>query len=626
MLDFLRQKAQSTVIQVIIVVIILVFVFWGVGGNQGNGINAVATVNDEPITYGEYQRAYDARVSQLREQLGGNIPDGLLQTLGVKEQVIDDLVQRALIKEAAGEIGLLVGDDEVRARIQEMEAFKNDGVFDVGWYKQILAGNRMTATEFEITMKSDMLLGKVMEHLKRFGGVAESELRDRFDYDYRQKKISYVALKPADFVEKVVIADEALTTFFAEHQDNYRPAAQIKLKYVLFPFVGSGDLEIPAETIAAYYEQHKDEYVVPEQRRARHILVMTAEGDSEEVITAKRQKAEALLKQAREGADFAALARAKSEDKGSAVQGGDLGFFGRGQMVKPFEDGVFGLGEGDLTLVRSDFGFHVIKLEKIRPLRLKTLAEVREEIVAAIKVGERKNLALKEANAAYEQIILAGSLEKYAENGGVLRETGFFTRADPAEFLQANPGLQTAAFGLRQGELSSLLEGDNGYAILYGQEVKEPAPPELVKVKKEVTRDFVTQRSQELAKEAAAAILAAIKSGAAIAAEAGKFGLSVAESPLISRAERANSSLPAPLLEAGLGLTAAAPYPDTVVAVGETWYVAAFKGEQEASAEKFAEKKDEIGRQLAEENKSAIFRSWLAFLRDRAEIEIDKKF
>jgi peptidyl-prolyl cis-trans isomerase D len=626
MLDYLRQKAQSTVIQVIIVVIILVFVFWGVGDNQGNGVNAVATVNDEPITYGEYQRAYDERISQLRDQLGGNIPDGLLQSLGVKEQVIDDLIQRALIKEAAGELGLMASDDEVRAKIQDMEAFKNDGVFDVGWYKQILVGNRMTAPEFEMRMKSDMLLGKVMEHLRHFGGVAESELKDRFDYDYRQKKISYVALNPADFEEKVTVEDEALAKFFAERQDNYRGEAQIKLKYVMFPFAGSGELEIPAETITAYYEQHKDEYVAPEQRQARHILVMIDAGDSEEVIAEKRQKAEGLLKQVREGADFAVLARAKSDDKGSAVRGGDLGFFGRGQMVKPFEDGVFGMREDDLTLVRSDFGFHVIKLGKIKPLQLKTLAEVRDSIIAKIKDDELKNLVFKKANAAYEQIILAGSLEKYAENGGVLQETGFFTRQDPADLLKANPGLQATAFGLRQGELSSLLEGENGYAILYAQEIKEPPAPELAKVKKEVTGDYVAQRSRELTKEAAEAILAAIGTGGAIETEAGKFGARIEESPLISRAERANSKLPAPLFEAGLGLTATAPYPDKVITAGQTWYVAAFKGEQAASAAKFAEKKDEIGKKLAEENKSAILGSWLAFLRDRAEIEIDKRF
>lgn len=626
MLEFLRQKAQSTVIQVIIVVIILVFVFWGVGSNQGSGVNAAATVNDEPVTYTEFQRSYDTRVNQLREQLGGNIPDGLLQTLGVKDQILNELIQRALLRQGAGEAGLLVGDAEVRAKIQAMDVFKNEGGFDVGWYKQILAGNRMSATDFETSMKADMLVSKVLDHLSNFGGVADSELRDRFDYDYRQKKFSYAALEPASFEKKVVVDDEVLATFFAENQNNYRGESQLKLRYVLFPFDANAKLDIPEDSISSYFEQHRDEYVVPEQRQARHILIALDEGDSEDVITEKRQKAEGLLKQAREGADFAKLARKNSDDKGSATRGGDLGFFARGQMVKPFEDGVFGIAEGGLTLVRSDFGFHVIKLEKIKPLQVQTLAEVREAIIAKIKVDEIKKLAFKQANRAYEQIILSGSLDKYAESGGKLEETEFFSRKDVVEPLKANPVFIQAAFALRQGELSSLLEGGDSYAILYAQEIKEPEAVALAKVKKRVSQDFVSQRSQELAKEAAETILAAVQGGADLAAEAAKVGLKVEESPMISRAERGDSKLPAALLEAGLGLTAAVPYHDSVVTAGQTLYVAAFKADKEASAEKFAEKKDEISKNLTEENQNAVAGAWLAFLRDRAEVTIDSRF
>ena len=152
MLDLLRRKAQSTVIQVIIVAIILVFVFWGVGGQQGAGVNSVATVDDVPISYVDFQRAYNQQIDQLSGQFGGNIPAGLLETLGIKEQVLDGLIQRTLISLGAAETGLMASDVEVRNKIQDMEAFKQNGAFDVGWYKQILTGNRMTPTEFEQSM------------------------------------------------------------------------------------------------------------------------------------------------------------------------------------------------------------------------------------------------------------------------------------------------------------------------------------------------------------------------------------------------------------------------------------------------------------------------------------------
>ncbi len=624
MLDLLRRKAQSTVIQVIIVAIILVFVFWGVGGQQGAGVNAVATVNDVQISYPDFQRAYDQQINQLSGQFGGSIPAGLLETLGIKEQVLDGLIQRTLIGMGAAETGLRVSDVEVRSKIQEMEAFKNNGIFDVGWYKQILAGNRMNATEFEQSMKSDLLTSKVMDHLDRFGGVADGELRDRFNFDYRQKQFSYVALKADDFKKKVEIKDDELASFFDERRDSYRGESQLKLKYALFSFDEKAVLQVPEEDILKYFDQHKDEYVVPEKRRASHILVKVEEGDSEETITDKRKKAEGFLKQARAGEDFASLARKNSEDKGSGIRGGDLGFFGRGQMVKPFEDSVFGMQEGDMTLIRSEFGFHVIKLAKINPLMVRTVDEVRDSIIATIKSGTIKDLAFKQANKAYQEIILAGSLGKYAEAGGVLKETGLFTRGKAPEPLKSNPRFLATAFGLKQGELSSLVEGGTSYAILYAEEIKEPELPELDKVRKRVEKDFIKKSSEELAREAAEAMLAAVRDGGSLQEEAGK--MKVEDSPMLSRVDRAGSRLAPALLDSGLGLSAATPYPENIVTVGNTFYVTFFKAAEEASEEKFTEKQEEIRSKLLTENKNAILASWVAFLRDRSEVEIDPGF
>ncbi|MEN8141976.1 MAG: SurA N-terminal domain-containing protein [Thermodesulfobacteriota bacterium] len=626
MLDLLRRKAQSTVIQVIIVAIILVFVFWGVGTNQGGGTNAIATVNDEPITYTDYQRSYDQQINQLRSQMGGNIPAGLLETLGLKEQILESLVQKALVGQAAREAGLAVSDIEVRDKIKEMEAFKSNGVFDVGWYKQVLAGNRMSATDFELSMKSDMLTAKVMDHLNRFGGVADSELKDRFFYDYGEKQFSYVSFAAADFEKKVEVTDDELAAFFEETKDNYLGDPQFMMKYVLFPFDDSGKVKIPEEKILDYFDKHKDEYVVPEQRRAKHILLKVAEGDGDDAVTDKLKKAEGLLKQVREGADFAGLARLNSEDTGSAVRGGDLGFFGRGQMVPPFEDAVFGMNEGDLTLVRSKFGFHVIKLEKINPLMVRTVDEVREAIIARIKTGEVKNLAFEQAEGAYQKIILSGSLEKYAESGGKLKETALFTRKNVPEPFKSNPQFQGAALALNQGELSSLLEGNKSYGIFYAQEVREPAPPVLDKVKKKVRTDFVKQRAQEMAREAADAMLVALGEGASIVDEAAKQQLEVEESPLMTRADKGGSRLAPALLESGLELSGLAPFPDTIITVGNEYYVTAFRAENDPSELKFEEKKDEVRQKIDDENRNIVLASWIAYLRDRAEVEVSPGF
>ncbi|MCA1766489.1 MAG: peptidylprolyl isomerase [Desulfobulbaceae bacterium] len=460
----------------------------------------------------------------------------------------------------------------------------------------------MSVAEFEKSMKDDLLVTKVTDHLARFGGAPDSELRDRFEYNYKRRQFSYVAFEPADFAGKVEIDAGVLAEFFEEQQEQYRGEPQLKMKYVRFPFDEKSEVEIPEESIASYFQENRDDYVVPEQRRARHILIMSGEGDSQEEISVKRQKAEELLERAREGADFAELAREESDDLGSASRGGDLGFFGRGQMVKPFEDAVFGLEEGGLTMARSDFGFHVIKVEEI------------------------KNLAFKRANAAYEQIILSGSLANYAASGGQIEETEFFSRQKAIEPFKSNPAFLETAFSLKEGELSSLLEGSGSYAILYVEEIREPAVPALREVEERVKKDFVEQRSRQLAREAAEEVLAAVKEGASLQDQAARLGLKAEESPLISRAEAEGVDLPSPLVEAGLGLTAAAPYPETVVASGETLYVTGFQAEEQASEEEFAAKVEEIRRELLSENEDDILSAWLTLLRERAEVEINKSF
>jgi len=627
MLDFLRRKAQSTVIQVGILAIILVFMFWGVGGNKGNGPNSLATVNGQMVSYQDYQKLYDQKLNQLRAQLGGEIPPGLLENLGLKQQILDELIQRMLLSQGAEAAGVMVSEEEVRQAIQEMPAFQKDGVFNVEWYNKILAGNRMSVSDFEASVKNDLLTAKILGHLSRFGGVSEAELQERFDLDYRQKKFSYVAFEAGDFEKKVQINDDELAAYFESHRDSYLSQPEINLSYVLFPYGVGASYPIADEDVTAYYEQHKEDYLVPETRRARHILVKVAEDAPVTEIDQARKRAEDLLQKARDGKDFAELARQNSDDKGSAANGGDLGFFKRGQMVPPFEDAVYGLEKGGMTLVRSRFGFHVVKLEEIKPGRLKPLDEVRGAIVAKIGKEGAKNQAFKEASQAYEKIILSGSLAKYAESGGVsLKETGLFRRDQPPAVLKDEPAFLQAALGLKEGELSSIIDGASAYAVFFAKEIKKPQPPELTQVRKQVEKDFTKERSVELAREAAAKLLADLKNGVTLAEGVKGSGGKVQESPFISRVDRAGSRLDSVLIDTGLALTATKPVADQVEQVGQSFYVLDFQEEKAPPEGLFKQKHDELAAKLAEENRAELVSAWVANLRSKAEITINPSF
>lgn len=628
MLDFLRRKAQSTVIQLAIVAIILVFIFWGVGGQQGNEVNALATVNGETLSFPEYQRLYDRKLNQLRDQLGGEIPAGLLEAMDLKKQVVDEMIKGALIRQGAAASGLAVSDMEVRQAIEEMPAFRNNGVFDVKWYKDILASNRMSVTEFENSLRSDLLTAKVFGHLARFGGISEAELKERFGFDFREKKFSYVAFDAAEFEKKVLVGDKELADYFATRKDKYLAQPEVDLKYVLFPFDGNSAAPVSDEDIAAYYELNRDKFTDSETRRARHILLRAGTEVAGTELAAKQARAESLLKEAQAGKDFADLARKNSDDKGSAAQGGDLGYFGRGQMVKNFEETVFGMNKGGVSMVRTDFGFHVIKLEDVRPGRVKPLTEARDEVVAAIRKTAAKNLAFKQASESYEKIILSGSLDKFAASGGITpKQTGLFNLDSPPALLKDEPAFMLAAANLKKGELSSIIDGQTAYAVFFALDVKAPRTPDLFKVREQVKADFVKERAVELARAGAERLLTALKAGGAtMAVEAQKIGLQPQESPYLSRAALAGSQFPAGLMDAGLSLTAANPYPKKVEQVDKAFYVLAFAGDKGSPDNLLQQRHEELAKRLADENRARLVVAWESYLHDLAKIKIHPEF
>lgn len=627
MLDFLRKKAQSPVIQVTIVAIILVFIFWGVGGQQGNEVNALATVNGEKLSYLDYQRLYDQKVNQLRDQLGGELPPGLLEAMDLKKQVVDELVKMALIRQGATAAGLVVSDAEVRQAIQEMPSFRNNGVFDVKYYKDVLTANRMSVSDFENTVRADLLTAKVFGHLSRFGGVSEAELKERFGFDYREKKFSFVAFDAVDFEKRVLVSDKELADYFATRKEQYLAQPEVDLKYVLFPFDGSGAAPVSEEEIVAYYEQHREEFSDDETRRARHILVRANAETAGAVLAARQARAEALLKEAKAGKDFATLARENSDDKASAAQGGDLGYFGRGQLVKNFEDTVFGMEKGAMTLVRTESGFHVVKLEDVRPGRVKPLSEVREAVVAAVRKSGAKSQAFKQASEAYEKIILAGSLDKFAAGGGIApKQTGLFNLDTPPALLKDEPAFQLAAANLKKGELSSIIDGQAAYAVFFAQEVRAPQAPDLFKVRERVKADYAKEKSVELARAAAERFLAALKGGGTMAGEAQKLGLQPQESPFLSRAALAGSQLPAGLMDAGLSLTADNPYPKKVEELDQSFYVLAFAGDKGVPTGLLQQRHDELAKRLADENRARLLVAWESYLHEQAKIEVNPAF
>jgi peptidyl-prolyl cis-trans isomerase D len=640
MLGLLRRKAQSPFIQATVLIIALVFIFWGVGTNNQGGDNSIATVNEEPITYQQYQKAYNRTVNQLSEQFGGSLPKGLLESMNIKDQVINQLINGVLLRQAAVEMGLLVSKGEIADAIREMEAFRTNGIFDRSQYEAILSASRMTPAIFEESMRADLLSAKTLGHIERFAKTIPSAVRERLKFENEEINIEYVVFNPESYKDSVEVTDEALHAYYEENKGKYRTDPQIRLKYLSFPFDEIKETDISDEKIQQYYQQNIQSYIVPEKRAARHILIKAEEGEGAEKLAEKRQRAEDILAKVKEeGADFAELAKEFSEGP-SAPSGGYIGFFGRGRMVPPFENAVFAMQEGDVSeVVQTRFGFHIIKLDKIEPERVKPVDEVKEEIVEAISKQEAGAAAWKAANKAYEDIILAGSLDNYAAQGGAtVNETDFFERRTPSPgspFLR-DAAFLDAAFSLKKGELSSLVETSVGYAIIYAVDSKESEIAPFEMVQEDVKKDFINSRSRELAAEAAEALLATVASEqaadeAAWVAELEKSDyFKLQETGFVSRSNAgevaSEKQIPVAVINKGFELSVEKPYPDAPVLSGSKSYVFRYKESRDVDEAVLAEKEAEFTDQMLEKEKAALVNAWVESLKRQAEITVKREY
>ncbi len=621
MLDFLRKQAQSAVIQAVVVIIAVVFIFWGVGTNLSGSRNSAATVNGREISDVEFSRAYGQAVDGLQQQFGGKMPSGFAEQLGIREQVLHRLIQAELLRQGGEESGVRISELPVRQRIAEMEVFQENGKFSLQRYKDILAQSRMTPGSFEKGLKSDLSTDRVQELVGGFVMISDSAAARWQAWSEEQLKLAYVKFNPADFEAKVAADDKALAAWFEKNKEKYRSEPKVRLKYLLFKQSDDEkEVKIADEELKVKYEQDKESYRQPEQRHARHILFRVEEGAAEDVKTAQRKKAEEVLAKAKAaGADFAALAKQHSDDASNKEQGGDLGFFAAGRMVPAFDQAVFSMQPGEISgLVETEFGFHLIKLEEIRPENLRSFEQVKDNIAAGLKRQQAKALSFKRAAAAYEAVMKAGSLDKYSEQeAGKVQVTELFSRSELPQTLPADPKFVEAAFGLKKGELSSIIELREGYAVLFADDLQEPELPKLEgAVREKALADWKKEQAAELAAKAAQDLLAASREKKELQTPEGG---TVTVSGLLKRATPGGENAPPDEVRSdAFKLAWKEKLPAAPVQAGAAWFV--YEVRERLAGEAKAD--DETRQRLAASAKHDLLTAWLASLQSKAKIRI----
>lgn len=448
MFDAVRNNKK--IVQIFLALITLPFAFFGVESyvrSVGTG-DDVAKIGDIKITQPQFQQAVREQQEKLRAQLGGQLDPKLLDTPEARSAILDDLINQRLLLQEASKKALLVGDDVIRNTIGSIDAFKVDGRFSVERYEAALRGQGMTSAGFEAQLRQDLLLQQLAGAIGQSGITAQSVGERVLALQTEKREVMEYRFAADNYLDKVKLADADVRKFYDENSKQFALPEQARAEYVVLSMETIGaQLAVSDAEIKSWYEEHKAKFQQPEERRASHILI-----GSEKIGKAKaKARAEEVLKEVQKtpGA-FAELAKKNSDDPGSAAKGGDLGFFGRGMMVKPFEDVAFKQKEGEISgIVESDFGFHIIKVTGIHAGKEKPLAEVKGEIESELKkaAASRKFAEAAEAfsNIVYEQ---SDSLKPAADKFKLtVRQSDWLGRqANPAAGPLGNEKLLSALF------------------------------------------------------------------------------------------------------------------------------------------------------------------------------------
>ena len=523
MLDVIRSNAQSLGIKIAFGLIIVVFVFWGVGSYTGGTVSDIILVNDQPITIYELQSLTANMTRQLKDRQP-DLTDEQLKQYQVRLRAAQQLIMNIILEQEARRIGITITPFELRKEIESLPYFKNqDGVFDPTLYKQILENNGSSPATFEKGVTNDLLQRKLFEHVTAGTSVSETEARSLFDFLAERRTMDYILFPLTDFAKQATPTDEAVRAAYEEGRDTtFKVPAKADVEYLLIGADTLAEAFAPDEAaIQAFYDAHKERFTTSEQVRARHILVLAPAGaapgsEAEKQNQAAEQKIKELHKRLLAGEDFAELAKANSEDTASAQNGGELGWFGHGQMVPEFDAAAFALKPGEISEpIKTGYGYHIIQLEERQdaaPQPLETVrGEIRQQLGAQQAAGKLQDIL--------DQILLA------VMGGKDLTTAAQNWKLTPKKSGLLDAEALAATLGIKPEEAATLLNVANGtikdtpfitkegYVLVKVTETAPEGVMPLEEVRSEIEDRLRAENEVRLAMDAAKAALGEIKDG-----------------------------------------------------------------------------------------------------------------
>ena len=628
MIQALRRnlKALSITLWVVIAAFIGTSIFvWGKGSIPGGDANAVATVNGEEIPIERYQRLYRSYLEFYRQVFKDRFTTETAERLGISQQVVDFLVDEVLVLQRAQAEGIQVGDEELRAKIQAIRAFQEDGKFSRDRYAALLNRAKIDPATFEADQRREIVRKKMEATVKEGIKVSDAEIRQAYEFRREKVRAAWAQVEISPLMTDVKVTDAELEDFLKKNALRFQEPERRRLQYVLLSPKTFIKPATDAE-VERYYKEHVAEFEKPRRVKVAHILVRVPPVGGSEAEEKAKAKVLEVLKRVRAGEDFAKLAKDVSEDPASAGSGGDLGYVARGELVPAFEQAAFALKRGEVSQepVRTPFGYHAIKVTDIQEGGRRPLKEAAAEIKEKLQGEQGERAALAKAEEVKGPLQGAKDFSAEARQRGLEPKTALLARGDSLEGIGRAEAVEEAVFAAAPGGVLGPLKTPGGYAVVKVVEQQPAAVPPFAEIKWKVADAVKRQKAEALALSRARALAQAAEKGEDLLAAAKKQGLPSGDTGFLSRAEpAADRRVPGEVMRAALQL--AVGQVAEPVTLPQGIYVVKALERRAPDPSGIEKEREELRQQVLEQKRNQAWEQWVKGLRAGAKIQVSSR-
>jgi len=625
MLDLMRRHAYSWTTRILLGLITVVFIFWGLGSGFFKQVRPVATVDGQRILSDQVEHEAERLRQNLQNMYGANA-SALLKNVNLREEALDQIIEKQLVARQARHLGLTVSTDALQQKIESERVFQSDGQFDFQTYQEVLRQNGLSPADYESAMRVAMVADTLQRMIEEGVSVSEDEARHAYNLRNQRIGLAYLQVPWQQFSAQINPTAQQVADFYKQHAEEFREPERAKIAFIHYEPLALAALAAPSQKeVEDYYQANlKSRFTHPDLVHAQHILISVPSGASAGEKAAAKAKAEDILKQLKAGADFKALAEKYSDDTSNKHSGGDLGFFSRGQMIKPFEDAAFKMKPGDIEIVETSFGYHVVKVDEIKPAHVDTLQEAEPRIVEGMRTQAGARLARQAIDEDLSAALNGAKLQDLAKKRGLdVVQPPSFAKGEPIQGLKEDTALAQKAFSLDAGQVGTV-PGRAPFLVKVIERTPSRVPP-LKEIEARVRDAYVRVMAAAAARTQARKLIEQMKTSADFRRVAETNNLTIRN---VDPFDRSTSSIPGlgdfPEVIEETGTVATVPgLIERVMERDGNSYIFEVTSRSNPSEEAWKSAKDSFMQEYLAGRRAQAWTRYLEQLRAKAKISID---